>query len=202
MRDIYLYITQRIHPGSILAAVALDFVWSLFESGSSVVGFLLMPFLIVTIFAVSFTAVTFIQRLGSGDEWPAAMSKGVALGIFAAVPFSVIGIVGAGALGLMRLAYGADEETILLGKLTRSWREIEQQLRRLAPREVRNGSLDEVINFLYSQRLLSKELKDRLHELRKQRNINTHEISTDELARLVDDVQAMEITLQTRFLNM
>lgn len=201
MKDLYLSITERIHPGSIFAAVALDLIWSLFESGSSLVGFLLMPILMGTIFVTSFTAVTLIQRYGSGDEWSAALSKGVAMGVFAAVPFSVVGVVGAGLVGLMRLAYGADEEVILLGKLTRSWREIEQQLRRLAPREVRNGSLDEVINSLYAQHYLSRELKDRLHELRKQRNINTHQISTDELSRLVDEVQAMEGMLQARFLN-
>ena len=204
MKDLYLYVTQRIHPGSILVTVALDLVWSLFEGGStaSFVGILLLPFLSGTIFIASFGAVTLIQRFGSGDEWSSALTKGLALGILAAVPFSVVGMIGAAGLGLMRLAYGVDEEVILLGKLTRSWREIESTLRNLAPTDVRSSSLDDVINYLYSQRLLSRTLKDQLHELRKQRNINTHEISTDELARLVEEVQAMENTLRARFLRL
>jgi len=203
MKDIYLYITQRIHPGSIVAAVAFDLIWSLFEGGvtASFVGIILLPFLIGTIFIASFGAVTLIQRLGSGDEWSAALSKGLALGVLAAVPFSAVGVIGGAVLGIMRLTYGADEETILLGKLTRSWREVEGTLRRLAPTYAHGRSLEDVINHLYSQRLLSSALKEQLHDLRRQRNVNTHEISTGELANLVDEVQSMENTLNMRFLQ-
>jgi len=67
--------------------------------------------------------------------------------------------------------------------------------------DIRKGSLDDVINYLRDQRLLSRDLADQLHELRKQRNVNMHEISTDELALLVDNVQAMQNTLRMRFLN-
>ena len=204
MKDLYLYITQRFHPGSILVAAAFDLLWSFFEGGStvSIVGIIFLPILVGTVFIASFGTVTLIQRLGSGDEWGAALSKGLALGILAAVPFSVIGLIGAAGWGAMRLMYGVDQEVILLGKLTRSWREIEATLRNLAPRDIRNNSLDILIDSLYSQRLLSRTLKDQLHELRKQRNINTHEISTDELGRLVEEVQAMERTLHARFLHL
>ena len=200
MKELYLYITQRIHPASILTAIAFDLLWSLFEglSTASFVGIILIPILSGTIFVVSFGAVTLIQRYASNDEWSAAMSKGLALGIFAAVPYSVIGAVAAAGLGLMRLAYGADEEVILLGKLTRSWREIERILRRLVPSNLEK--LEDVINYLYEHRFLSRTLKDQLHELRRQRNVNMHEFSTEELAELVQDVQAMEHTLRTRFL--
>lgn len=203
MKEFYIYITQRIHPGSIVVAVAFDLIWSLFEGGStaSVVGIILLPFLAGTIFFASFGAVALIQRFSSGDEWGSAISKGLVLGILAAVPFSVVGVAGAAGLGLMRLVYGVDEEVILLGKLTRSWREIEGILRKIAPPDVRGSSLDDVINHLYSQRFLSNTLKDQLHELRRQRNINTHQISTDELAGLVENVQAMENTLRMRFLR-
>jgi len=202
MKDLYLYITQRIHPGSILVAIAFDLLWSLFEGVStlSLVGIILLPILMGTVFIASFGAVTLIQRLGSGDDWGAAASKGLALGVLAAVPFSVIGVVGAAIWGAMRLTYGVDQEVILLGKLTRSWREIERILRRLAPESPRTESLDDLINSLYIRRLLSRELKDQLHELRRQRNTNMHEVSTDELARLVEEVQSMESILQARFL--
>jgi hypothetical protein len=202
MKDLYLYITQRIHPGSILVAAAFDLLWSLFEGGStlSLVGIIFLPILMGTVFIASFGAVTLIQRLGAGDDWGAACSKGLILGILAAVPFSVIGVVGAAIWGALRLTYGVDQEVILLGKLTRSWREIESRLRRLAPQVPRTESLEKVIDSLYDRRLLSRTLKDQLHELRRQRNINMHEVSTDELDRLVQEVQAMERTLQARFL--
>lgn len=203
MKDIYLYITQRIHPGSIIVAVAFDLLWSVFEGGltASWIGIIFLPFLIVPIFIASFGAVTLIQMFGSGDRGSEAMAKGLALGVLAAVPFSIIGVVAAAGLGLMRLVYGVDEETVLLGKLTRSWREIEVTLRRLAPPEFRGRGLDEVINHLYNQGVLPVSLKDRLHELRKQRNINMHQISTSELAMLVENVQEMETALRIRFLR-
>jgi hypothetical protein len=203
MKDLYLYIIQRIHPGSIVVAVVFDLLWSFFEGGSAatVIGVFLLPVLIVAVFISSFGAVTLIQRLGSGDEWTTAAAKGVALGVLAAVPFSAVSMIGAAGLGFMRLTYGIDEEVILLGKLTRSWREIEQSLRSLAPKDVRGRSLDELINYLYSQRLLSSELKDQLHHLRKQRNRNMHDMTSNELTLLVDEVQAMENTLRVEILQ-
>ncbi len=201
MKELYLYITQRIHTGSILTAVALDLLWSLFEgvSTGSFVGIVFLPILSGTLFVVSFSAVTLTQRFASKDEWSAALSKGLALGIFAAVPYSIIGAAAAAGLGLSHLMYGADEEVILLGKLTRSWREVERILRQRAPKEI--DSVENVINYLCDHRMLSKDLKDQLHNLRRQRNKNMHEISTAALSVLVEDVQAMEQTLRRRFLQ-
>lgn len=203
MKNLYIYITQHIHPGSIVVAVAFDLLWSVFEGGAtaSILGIILLPVMIVMIFAASFGAVTLIQRFGAGDEWSSALMKGLVLGVLAAIPFSAVGMIGAVGLGLLRLVYGVDEEVILLGKLTRSWREIELTLRRLAPADVRGRSLDEVINALHSQGTISTVLKDHLHDLRRQRNTITHETSTSDLARLVKDVQSMEHTLRTRVLG-
>ena len=203
MKDFYLYITRQIHPSSLLVTIAFDLLWSVFETGltASILGIILLPLLSAVIFVVCFSAVTLVQRFGSYDEWPAALSKGLVLGVVAAIPFSVIGLLGAAVLGLMRLAYGVDADVILLGKLTHSWREIEVMLRKLAPADHKNRSIEEVIDYLYTQRVLSRALKDHLHELRQQRNINTHQISTQDLATLVDDVQRMESMLRGRFLR-
>jgi len=201
MKDLYRYLNRQFHPLSIVVAVAFDILWSLFEGGStlSIVGIILLPLFMGTVFIASFFAVTLIQKLAFGDEWGPALSKGLALGILAALPFSVMGVVGGAIWGAMRLTYGVDEEVILLGKLTRSWREIESTLRRLAP-ELRNQSFEIVIETLYDRRLLSRILRDQLHELRRQRNVNIHNVSTGELASLVDQVQSMESTLRGRFI--
>lgn len=201
MKDLYRYINRQFHPLSIVVAAAFDILWSLFEGGStlSIVGIILLPLFMGTVFIASFGAVTLIQKFSFGDEWGPAFSKGLALGILAALPFSVIGVVGGAIWGAMRLTYGVDEEVILLGKLTRSWREIESTLRRLAP-EMRNQSFETVIDTLYDRRLLSRTLRDQLHELRRQRNVNIHNVSSAELARLVDQVQSMENTLRGRFI--
>jgi len=110
-------------------------------------------------------------------------------------------VLGAAVWGVMRLTYGVDEEVILLGKLTRSWRAIEVTLQRMAPIEIRNQNTQEVIDYLYEQRYLSAGLRDRLQELRKQRNENVHKMTNRELASLVDEVQAVESTLRVRFLR-
>ena len=56
MKDLYLYIIQRIHPGSIVVAVVFDLLWSFFEGGSAatVIGVFLLPILIVAVFISSF----------------------------------------------------------------------------------------------------------------------------------------------------
>lgn len=202
-KDIYHKLSLYLHPGSLLIAVAFDLLWSLPEVGSTLTiwGIILLLFFSITVFVACFIPVTLIQRLGSGDEWSTALLKGLILGILAAIPYSFIGMVVGAFWGIMRLTYGVDQEVILLGKLTKSWREIEITLRKLAPPDVRSRSLDEVINYLHDQHLLSSTLADQLHDLRRQRNTNMHEISTDELAALVDNVQAMQNTLRVRFLH-
>ncbi len=198
MKNIYQYITQRIHPGSIIAAIALDLLWSIFESGAtaSLAAIFFLPLLIGMVFATSFSAVTLIQRFGSGDDWPSAIAKGGTLGVLTAVPYFMVGLVSITGWGVMSLTYGVNKEMVLLGKLTHSWRKIEGGLRKLTPQEMRFQGRDEVINYLYAQGIFSAELKNHLHELRKQRNVNMHVMSTDELARLVDEVQEMEYTLR------
>ena len=198
MKELYRYINLQFHPGSILVAAGFDILWSLFEGGStlSIVGIILLPLFMGTVFIASFGAVTLIQKLGFGDEWGPALAKGLTLGILAALPFSVIGTA---IWGAMRLTYGVDQEVILLGKLTRSWREIESILRPMAP-ELRSQSVETVIDTLYARGRLSQSLKDQLHELRRQRNVNIHNVSTGQLAGLVDEVQTMENALRGRFI--
>jgi hypothetical protein len=203
MKEPYRKLSLYLHPGSLLVAVAFDLLWAIPESGLTLSGFglLLLPFAVGTVFLASFGVVTLVQHYAALDDWSTALSKGLLLGTLAAIPYSLVGMAVAGFWGMARLAYGVDEEVILLGKLTRSWRGIEVNLRRLAP-HLRKESFELVIENLYTRRLISPALRNRLHELRRQRNTNMHELSTAELAALVDAVQAMENTLRVRFLNM
>jgi hypothetical protein len=203
MKNLYIYLTNQFHSGSLIVLIALDLFWSVFEGGLAVtgIGFLIIPLLMVVIFPLCFTAVTLIQKYAFNDDWPAALAKGLGFGIVAALPFSFVGILVAAGWGLMRLLYGVDQEVILLGKLTHAWRDVELALRRLAPPEIRNETTEDVINFLYNNRVLSATVKDRLHYLRKLRNLNTHEISTNELSALVDAVLSTRDNLQRRNLR-
>jgi hypothetical protein len=202
-KNLYHKLSLYLHPGSLIVAVAFDLLWSLPEGAltASWVGIILLPIAIITVFIATFATVTLIQRYGSIEGWNTALTKGLIIGVLAAIPYSFIGLAVAGFWGFMRLTYGVDQEVILLGKLTRSWREIEVTLRRLVLPEIRNAPFEVVINHLRDQHLLSRDLADQLHELRRQRNTNMHEISTDELATLVDNVQTMQNILRTRFLR-
>jgi hypothetical protein len=203
MKNLYIYLTNQFHSGSLIVLIALDLFWSVFEGGLAVtgIGFLIIPLLMVVIFPLCFTAVTLIQKYAFNDHWPAALAKGLGFGIVAALPFSFVGILVAAGWGLMRLLYGVDQEVILLGKLTHAWRDVELTLRRLAPPDIRNETTEDVINYLYNHRVLSANVKDRLHYLRKLRNVNTHEISTNELSALVDAVLSTRDNLQRRILR-
>jgi hypothetical protein len=200
-QDLYRKISLYLHPGSLIVAIAFDLLWSPLELGSTFFAIVAMLILIPMIFIACFGAVTLIQRYGSQDDWQAAVTKGLILGTLAAIPFPFVGAAVGAFWGFMRLTTGVDRETILLGKLAQNWREIERILRRLVPPEMRRNDLVEVIDYLHDQHLLSSDLTDQLHELRKQRNVTMHQVSVDELGRLVDNVQAMQSTLRLRFLN-
>ncbi len=193
MKDFYLYITNQLHPASLIAFILLDLAWSGIEGAFDLtgIGLLLTPIFSILIFAICFPSVILIQRYASYDPWPAALAKGLTLGLLAALPLSFIGLGVAFIWGALRIFYGVDEEVILLGKLTYPWREIEKSLRNAAPYEVRSKTIDEVIDYHYELGRLSLAQRDRLHRLRKLRNVHTHEMSTNQLATLVDDVTAM-----------
>jgi hypothetical protein len=81
-----------IHPLAALATIALDGFFAVFE----VLDPLMLLFISAGIGVLGFTATTLIQRYLSEDKWGTAVAKGLAMGIFAGVPYPVAGtIVGA-----------------------------------------------------------------------------------------------------------
>jgi hypothetical protein len=203
MKTLYLYLTNQFHPGSLIVLIALDLLWSVIEGGLAAtgIGLLLYPLLMLFVFIICFPLVTSIQKFSFYDDWPAALAKGFAFGVVAALPFSFISLFVAAAWGLLHLLYGADEEVILLGKLTRGWREIELALQRLGPPEIRHWSTEDIINYLYSKGVLSPAHTERLHELRKLRNAAVHEVNSVELSSLVDAVLLIRDNLKRRYLQ-
>lgn len=203
MKDFYLYITNQLHPASLITFILLDLAWSGVEGAVDLtgIGLLLTPIFSIIIFAICFPCVILIQRYAFYDNWSAALVKGLTLGFLAALPLSFVGLGVAFIWGALRIFYGVDEEVILLGKLTYAWREIEKFLRNAAPYEFRGWPTGELINYYYETGRLSASQRDHLQKLRKMRNLHTHEMSTDQLASLVDEVTAIQNSLQMRFMR-
>ena len=82
-----------VHPLSSLVTIAIDQVWGIGELGATAtgVGVAALPVLIVTSAAVCFVAVGLIQRYVDGDAWGAALSKALAMGVLAGVPYQFVG---------------------------------------------------------------------------------------------------------------
>jgi len=191
---------RRVNPYSWGVAILLDLLWGLFEgiSGASIVGWVFIPILVVLIFAVCFTSVTFIQVLTSRDGWSTAMGKGALLGVAAAVPFPVTLFILAGLAAILRSQADLDGETIELGRLTKSWRRLEQLLERQIPYGTRLTNRDEMIDYLYNQGIISSAECDELQELRKLRNAAVHSSSPADMTELVDRIHTITTRLSWR----
>jgi hypothetical protein len=81
--------------------IALDGIWGMGELAS--MG-LAIPVLALSIFAICSSVITLVQRYIEGDAWETALSKGLACGVIAGLPFPVFGTAaGVGSLGLSTL---------------------------------------------------------------------------------------------------
>lgn len=181
-----------ISPLSWIITIGLDLVWGLFEGvvGLSLVGLVVALVLMPLIFSACSMGVTLVQRYQVGDGWGAALGKGILLGIMAAVPLPIFSIVAAVVASLVRGRADLDGETIHLGRLTKSWRRLEQVLRSGLPYEMSNGGIDQVIDRLCERGTITGAERDELHALRRQRNSAVHYASTVGLPELVERIRA------------
>jgi hypothetical protein len=76
-----------IHPLAALVTIALDGVFGVVE----VLDPLLLLFTCFGVGTLGLVSTTLIQRYLSDDTWGAAVAKGLAMGIFAGVPYPVAG---------------------------------------------------------------------------------------------------------------
>ncbi len=191
---------RRVSPYSWGIAILLDLLWGLFEgiSGASIVGWVVIPVLVVVIFVVCFTGVTFVELLASRDSWGSAMAKGALLGAAAAVPLPVTLVILAGLAAILRSQTDLDSETIQLGRLTKAWRRLEQLLERQIPYGTRLNSRDEMIDYLYNQGIISSADREELHELRRLRNAAVHSNSPSDMTELVNRVHTITARLGWR----
>ena len=197
MKNFYTKISTYFHPGSLILTILLDLLWAIPETflTATLFGVALEPFSIVLIFLICGGAVALIQHHLAGDEWPEALSKGAVLGLLAAVPFSIVTSTLGALWGFLRLIYGVTPEIILLGKLSKSWREMEKTVRNLVPADYRRHTFDEIINYLLAEGVFTAELGGQLHQIRRERNLNAHTYTTKTLAELVDKVEDMQKNL-------
>jgi hypothetical protein len=93
-----------IHPLAALVTVVLDNIFGVFE----LVDPLMILFTSVIVGAAGTLGTTLIQRYLAKDAWGKAVAKGLAMGIIAGVPFSVMGT----AFGVPLLAWAGLHEWI------------------------------------------------------------------------------------------
>lgn len=78
-----------IHPLAALVTIVLDSFFGFFE----VVDPLILLFTSLGLGVLGFLSTLFTQRFLAGDTWGVSVAKGLAMGIVAGVPYSVMGTV-------------------------------------------------------------------------------------------------------------
>jgi len=198
MKQTFISFNNQINLYSLLVTAAFDFLWNGIDATG--VGLCLAP----VIFLLCFTAVTLIQRQISQDEMNTALTKGLILGVIAALPFSVITTTAGVIFGALQLRYGTDQDVVLLGELTKAWKNLERVLKSpFSPSDQRAMKLDETIDALYERNLISAAEQSELHALRMARNKIVHnsqqqDVSVAELSELVARVKEFGANLARR----
>jgi hypothetical protein len=198
MKKAYLAMNQ-ISIYSLAATLALDLFWNLFD-----VTILLAIFLAPVIFVVCLTLVTLVQHYVAHEDWGEALAKGLILGFIAAIPFSVTSMLAAVFYGFLDLNYRSDLEVILLGRITKSWKQLENILRKpFISTPDYDVEIFKVINFWFDRNLISQVEKNNLHRIRELRNRTVHasnepKLSTDELSALAQQIENYSTTLAHR----
>ena len=197
LKNTLVFLNREIHVLSLIILLALDLMWMCFEgiSIASLVGIFLIVLIVVVVFLTCFTAVALVQHTLNDDDWNSALTKGFVFGIIAAIPLSFVSIIFAAIWGVLRLLFGTDKEVIQLGKLTANWRELEKSLRSMAPEEMRKENIDDVIRYLHTEGNISTADANDLNELRKYRNVSTHEYTP----AAIDDVVTRVTRLRYKF---
>ena len=200
MKRAYLSIQENINAYSLIATIGLDLIWSLFEGGvfASVVGILFAPVLMGLIFIICFTIVSLVQHNISGDSWQSALTKGLVLGFLASLPLSIVGTILGLGYGLLYLIYGTDEETILLGKLTKEWRALERTIKNSFTVTGGSDKMRKYIDALFAHKIISATEHNELHHIRKIRNTSTHNTTHQELALSIERLKFLRLQVERR----
>lgn len=182
LRKLYFYITENIHPYSLIVIILLDLVWNIFEFGSLLpgVGVCLEVILMGLIFAICFPLVYSIQHTIAGDDQKTAREKGLIFGILAALPFSFVGVAFAGITGMLKAFFGYDRYAILAGKVVLAWAQFEKIVDRLLPASYINNMDDDEkkisrkLHYLRNAQSISQATYDDLTSVRHIRNSIAH----------------------------
>lgn len=89
-----------VHPLSSLVTIAVDQVWGLLEIEATltVAGLIALVPLMLTSGLICLVSVMLIQRYIDHDAWRPAITKAVAMGVLAGVPYPFVGTAAGGAL--------------------------------------------------------------------------------------------------------
>ena len=182
LRKLYFYITETIHPYSLIAAVLLDLVWSLFEFGSLLpgIGLCIEVILMGIIFATCFPIVYTVQHKIAGDDAQAARQKGLIFATLAALPFSVVGVALVGITGMLKVAFGYDRYAALAGKVILAWAQLEKSVDRLLPASYLNnidddsGKISRKLHYLRINQTITQDMYDDISFVRHVRNGIAH----------------------------
>jgi hypothetical protein len=175
------------HRDGLIAVFLLDCLWMFIETGAaiSIVGIPAIPVIVFVIFGLSSYIVFSKQRI-LGDRPAPAIVKGVSLGVVAAVPFPVFYTIALVVIGVLHKLFPqasrvAGEIPLFkderFGRFANDFKEIESVLkeavRKVDPSKV-SDEVFENINFLDRKGMMSKDLCDELHKIRKIRNKLVH----------------------------
>jgi hypothetical protein len=199
------YLLREATIWSWAVTIGLDVLWGLLEGwlGFSVIGILVVLFVIPLVFLLCAGTVTLIQRFGAGESWETALQQGLLLGVFAAIPLPLTLLALGIPLGNSRkrveaASSAATAETYALGLLTRNWTRLEQILEAGLPDRRRDQTMDEVIDLLYARRRITAAECDELQRLRQDRNRIVHEGKMDRLSEVADRARRVADRLEPR----
>jgi hypothetical protein len=208
MKKMLYAIRREIHPFSILALIGLDLLWNIPElvAVGSGIGILGMPILSLIILIICALLVGLIQHYISCDAWIPSILKGIVFGIIAALPFSVISMIGSGIWKTFELIFG-QTELKNIGKLVVDWRRIEKTIKKVAydakffdwldmkraenPKTYLKNNSESWIVFLYETGIISFEEKKITDLLRMSRNTTFHDETPANLASIVNQAEAL-----------
>lgn len=185
MREMFKSLGE-IHGLSWVLTIVLDLIWNIPDVTAicSIWGITSVPFLSLIVFTICFVVVTLVQRFVSEDEWEKAAAKGLALGVLAAVPFSILTFVGRSIYKSIQHLFEATQ----VGSVIIPWREFEKRAitkaMALGMKVPANSNFEmaKVIPFLVTNGVIAAADAPALTTIRQGRNDTVH-TGTPEMVR-------------------
>ncbi len=206
MKGFFYWLIQEVSAFTWVLTIGLDLLWNLVDGASifTGVGIICYPFVMMSIFAICFITVAFVQHYISFDKWKMALKKATIFGLIAALPFSIVSFL-AGGIGLLVRESMGQDYTYIFGKLGLNYRELEKIIKqkavatRISYGNWRDISMDTAINTFEQEGKISRQEAHELHQLRLARNQAHHEETPADLFGWVEFSEGLLQKYQNRF---